>query len=168
MNALTYTHNTTPVGDFCMIIDSSDVVRASGFGDIADVKKRLPSDLVDASLHTAKDHPYQKAVACYFNGDMVALELIKHIQTGSDFYQKVWRAMSDIAAGKTESYKEIASRAGSPKAVRAAGTACGLNLLPLLVPCHRVVQSDGSLGKYLYGTNVKKWLLEHEVKHANE
>jgi AraC family transcriptional regulator of adaptative response/methylated-DNA-[protein]-cysteine methyltransferase len=74
----------------------------------------------------------------------------------------VWEALSAIPPGETRSYGEIAAAIGKPGAVRAAGTACGDNGLAVLIPCHRVLRSDGSLGGYAYGLERKKALLERE------
>ena len=70
--------------------------------------------------------------------------------------------MRKISAGKTMSYSDIAERAGSPAAVRAAGSACANNAIMLVVPCHRVVKTGGALGNYAYGVSKKEWLLRHE------
>ena len=70
--------------------------------------------------------------------------------------------LSDIPYGKTISYKELADLAGSPGGVRATGTACGKNKLVLLIPCYRVLRSDGAVGDYLYGAEIKESLLRHE------
>ena len=83
---------------------------------------------------------------------------------GTAFQQAIWRALLTIPAGETRSYAEIAAMAGRPKAVRAAGTACGDNGLALVVPCHRVTRADGALGGYAYGPARKKMLLEREGK----
>lgn len=81
---------------------------------------------------------------------------------GTAFQQAVWAALRAIPAGETRSYGEIAAAIGRPGAVRAAGTACGDNGLAVLIPCHRVLRSDGSLGGYAYGLERKKALLERE------
>lgn len=83
---------------------------------------------------------------------------------GTAFQQAVWAALRAIPPGETRTYGEIAAAIGKPGAVRAAGTACGDNLLAVLVPCHRVLRSDGSLGGYAYGIERKKALLDRE-KH---
>jgi methylated-DNA-[protein]-cysteine S-methyltransferase len=70
--------------------------------------------------------------------------------------------MRKIPAGKTISYSELAKWAGSPDAVRAAGTACANNLIALIVPCHRIIKSNGEIGNYGYGVKIKKLLLTHE------
>ena len=81
---------------------------------------------------------------------------------GTAFQQAVWTALRAIPAGETRSYGEIAAAIGKPGAVRAAGTACGDNGLAVLIPCHRVLRGDGSLGGYAYGLERKKALLERE------
>jgi AraC family transcriptional regulator of adaptative response/methylated-DNA-[protein]-cysteine methyltransferase len=81
---------------------------------------------------------------------------------GTAFQQAVWAALRAIPAGETRSYKEIAAAVGKPGAVRAAGSACGDNNLAILIPCHRVVRSDGGLGGYAYGLPRKEALLARE------
>lgn len=83
---------------------------------------------------------------------------------GTAFQEAVWRELRRIPAGETRSYAEIAAAAGNPKAVRAAGSANGANNVAVLIPCHRVVRSDGSLGGYAYGLEIKRKLLEKEAK----
>ena len=70
--------------------------------------------------------------------------------------------MKKVKAGKVISYSELAKRAGSPAAVRAAGSACAKNAIVLIVPCHRIVKIGGALGNYAYGLEKKEWLLRHE------
>ena len=106
--------------------------------------------------------PVESALRRYFEGDVGALDTLPVEQPGGPFRQAAWAAMRGIAAGDRWAYSELAAAAGRPAAVRAAGTACATNRVPLLVPCHRVVRSDGSLGNYFYGTDVKQWLLRHE------
>ena len=98
----------------------------------------------------------------YFSGDLRALDGIGVRQPGEKFSQAAWKAMRKVAPGKTISYGELAKRAGSADAVRAAGSACARNLIALVVPCHRIVKTGGALGNYAYGLGVKEWLLRHE------
>lgn len=83
---------------------------------------------------------------------------------GTAFQEAVWRELRNIPPGETRSYAEIAAAAGKPKAVRAAGGANGANNVAVLIPCHRVVRSDGSIGSYAYGTTIKQELLRREAK----
>jgi len=82
---------------------------------------------------------------------------------GTAFQEAVWRELRKIPSGETRSYAEIAAAAGRPSAVRAAGSANGANNVAVLIPCHRVVRSDGSLGGYAYGEAIKRELLERET-----
>ena len=82
---------------------------------------------------------------------------------GTDFQHLVWRALQEIPAGETASYTEIAHRIGRPRAVRAVAQACAANPLAILVPCHRVVRSDGSLSGYRWGIERKRALLDREA-----
>lgn len=98
----------------------------------------------------------------YFNGgqpDWRSYPIF--LEPGTDFQQKVWRAMMEIPYGTTISYSELASRIGS-RAYRAVGAACGANPLPILIPCHRVIRSDRGLGGYSSGLHLKKILFKCE------
>jgi methylated-DNA-[protein]-cysteine S-methyltransferase len=81
---------------------------------------------------------------------------------GTDFQRRVWRALGAIPFGTTISYAELARRVGSSAAVRAVGAANGRNPIPIIVPCHRVIGSDGSLTGFGGGLDRKRWLLQHE------
>jgi AraC family transcriptional regulator of adaptative response/methylated-DNA-[protein]-cysteine methyltransferase len=82
---------------------------------------------------------------------------------GTAFQQRVWMALRDIPAGSTISYRDLAGRIGRPKAVRAVATACAANPVAVIVPCHRVVRSDGNLGGYHWGIERKRALLDREA-----
>ena len=86
---------------------------------------------------------------------------------GSAFQQQVWRALASIPPGERISYSELARRAGHPRAARAAGSACAVNPVALLVPCHRAVRSDGDLSRYRWGVARKARLLEREARQAS-
>lgn len=122
-----------------------------------------------AALKTGSDFKIVKAIPVisdlisdYFDGDLNALNAIKVKQNGGPFSQAAWKSMRKISAGKTLSYADLAAKAGSPAAVRAAGTACANNAIMVVVPCHRILKSGGSLGNYAYGVVKKQWLLAHE------
>lgn len=97
----------------------------------------------------------------YCAGDLQALDEVSVVQPGGPFQQRAWQAMRTIPGGSVMTYAELARLAGSARAMRAAGTACAINMVAPFVPCHRVVASDG-LGGYGYGLDVKIALLEHE------
>lgn len=100
-------------------------------------------------------------LAAYFDGSLHAFDL-PLAPRGTPFQQRVWSALRDIPYGMTISYGELARRIGKPAAVRAAGGANARNPLALVVPCHRVIGSDGSLTGFGGGMERKQWLLEHE------
>ena len=85
---------------------------------------------------------------------------------GTSFEKKVWSELAKIPYGQTRSYKEIAKTIGYPKAFRAVGNANGKNPLPLIIPCHRVIESNGGLGGFGHGIKIKKQLLDFERIHA--
>jgi O-6-methylguanine DNA methyltransferase len=82
--------------------------------------------------------------------------------TGTHFQITVWKEIMNVPRGQTISYSELAKRIGKPKAVRAVATACGKNPLAILVPCHRIIGLNGNVGKYFWGSDRKKMLLEME------
>ncbi|TXN37510.1 methylated-DNA--[protein]-cysteine S-methyltransferase [Flagellimonas hymeniacidonis] len=97
----------------------------------------------------------------YFEGTREHFDL-KLNPEGTDFQKKVWEALLNIPYGKTVSYLELSKRLGDPKAIRAVAAANGKNPLWIIVPCHRVIGSNGDLVGYAGGLHRKKWLLEHE------
>jgi methylated-DNA-[protein]-cysteine S-methyltransferase len=101
-------------------------------------------------------------LASYFSGDMTALDGIDVELNGTVFQRRVWEALRSVPAGATTSYAEIARRIGSPSAVRAVGAANGANPIAIVVPCHRIIGSSGSLTGYGGGLDRKQWLLRHE------
>lgn len=98
----------------------------------------------------------------YFRGAVTSFSKIRLDLKGSDFQLQVWREIRKIPWGETIAYQELARRAGAPQAARAVGQACGANPIPIIVPCHRVIAANGSLGGYSSGLERKRWLLQHE------
>lgn len=109
---------------------------------------------------------HAKVLADYFDGDIFVLDTMKVAFNGSPFQNKVWNALRKIPGGTTTSYGALAKKIGAPSAVRAVGLANGQNPVGLIVPCHRVIGSDGSLTGYGGGLPRKRWLLEHEARHV--
>jgi methylated-DNA-[protein]-cysteine S-methyltransferase len=101
----------------------------------------------------------------YFQGTRATFDL-PLTPEGTDFQRRVWVTLAGIPAGKTISYQELARRLGDPKCIRAAGMANGKNPIAIIIPCHRVIGSDGSLVGYAGGLPAKQWLLDHERKYA--
>ncbi len=152
----------TPVGALSLI--SREHIRiAAGFtsqdellSSISKQDKQLESKKV-SQIPIISD-----LITDYFDGDLRALDGIKVDQEGEKFSQSAWRVMRKIPPGKMLTYADLAKRAGSKDAVRAAGSACARNLIALVVPCHRIVKTGGALGNYAYGLKYKQWLLSHE------
>ena len=126
-------------------------------------------DFVDEPYDCSNDIP-ECLVPCinqldeYFRGKRKNFSLSLQLQ-GPDFEIKVWRALLGIPYGKTQSYGEVAKKIGHPKAYRAVGNANRKNSIAVIIPCHRVIGSNGALTGYASGLWRKKWLLEHEKKH---
>jgi methylated-DNA-[protein]-cysteine S-methyltransferase len=99
----------------------------------------------------------------YFAGRRHTFDVPLDLSLSSGFRRRVLDHLPDIAYGHTASYATVAALAGSPRAVRAVGTACATNPLPVVVPCHRVVRSDGSFGGYRGGPEAKRTLLDLEA-----
>ncbi|WP_136468166.1 methylated-DNA--[protein]-cysteine S-methyltransferase [Flagellimonas onchidii] len=97
----------------------------------------------------------------YFEGKRQYFDL-KLNPSGTDFQKNVWKLLQEIPYGKTVSYLELSKKLGDPKAIRAVASANGKNPLWIVVPCHRVIGSNGDLVGYAGGLHRKKWLLEHE------
>lgn len=116
-----------------------------------------PSSEARRHLKTA-----EAALLRYLAGDRQALNLPLDLQGASSFRLKVWRMLQTIPYGRVRSYSWVARKLGQPRAARAVGAACGANPLPLVIPCHRVVAVDGSLGGFSGGLPVKKRLLRLE------
>jgi methylated-DNA-[protein]-cysteine S-methyltransferase len=98
----------------------------------------------------------------YFTGDLESLDEIKVELNGTTFQKNVWLALRTVKAGSTMSYAQLAKRVGSPAAVRAVGAANGANPVAVVLPCHRIIGSNGSLTGYGGGIHRKRWLLDHE------
>ena len=152
----------TPVGNIYLIADSGILI-AAGFKSLNSLQNRLsPNDKLRKIEPIEKIPKISKLIDNYFEGRLDALNLIQVRQPGAQFSQKVWRVMRAIPVGMTISYAQLAKKAGSPAAFRAAGTACGNNLIAPIIPCHRIIKSDGTLGSYGYGVAIKEKLLRLE------
>lgn len=159
---LVSTVQKTPVGNIYLIADSGILI-AAGFKSLNSLQNRLsPNDKLRKIEPIEKIPKISKLIDNYFEGRLDALNLIQVRQPGAQFSQKVWRVMRAIPAGMTISYAQLAKKAGSPAAFRAAGTACGNNLIAPIIPCHRIIKSDGTLGNYGYGVAIKEKLLRLE------
>jgi methylated-DNA-[protein]-cysteine S-methyltransferase len=144
----------TPTGVVEIAIDG-DALVALEFVDGSDAP---------ASLSPAEDPAgILERLRRYFDGDVHAIDDVPvRFDRGTAFQHEVWTALRTIPVGETISYAELARRVGRPSAFRAVGSANGQNPVGVVVPCHRVIASDGTLGGYAGGLDRKRWLLAHE------
>jgi methylated-DNA-[protein]-cysteine S-methyltransferase len=161
---LTLDRLPTPVGTALLVTDEAGVLRAFNWTDYepamrAWLARHYPkARLVEGRSPAA----VRSAFEAYFAGDGHALEGVAWAASGTPFQLKVWEALCTIPVGETLSYAGLAGRIGRPTAVRAVGLANGANPVAVVVPCHRVIGSDGSLTGYGGGLPRKRWLLELE------
>lgn len=132
-----------------------------GFGDkdrmLASLRKKYPRSGV-----REQESDCHKSALDYIRNQKVP-ELPLHV-SGTDFQLRVWKALLQIPLGELSSYREIAHAVNRPKAVRAVGSAIGDNPVSYIIPCHRVIRSDGGLGGYYWGLDIKKKMIEKETK----
>ncbi|HEY3146678.1 MAG TPA: methylated-DNA--[protein]-cysteine S-methyltransferase [Dongiaceae bacterium] len=156
----------TPIGELAIVADEADRLRAVEWSDHDDRMHdsfRLHYGKDGYALKTAHNPAgFSAALRGYFCGDVSAIDRLKVATGGTEFQKSVWKALRAIPCGETISYATLAERVGRPKAVRAVGHANGDNPISVVVPCHRVIGTNGSLTGYGGGIERKRWLLEHE------
>jgi len=161
---LTLERLATPIGTALLVSDEAGVLRAFNWTEYAPamrawIGRHYPkAKLVDGRAPTQVRGPFE----AYFKGDAGALDAVPWKASGTAFQLQVWEALCTIPAGETLSYARLAERIGRPTAVRAVGHANGANPVAVVVPCHRVIGTDGSLTGYGGSLPRKRWLLEHE------
>jgi len=148
----------TPLGSLLLTFTANGLAALDFAGDGCNLPPGSPpppslSPLIEA---------VKKALSNYFAAGAADFADLPLDLKGTPFQQRVWRELRRIPRGRTISYQELARRAGSPQAYRAAGQANAVNPIPIIVPCHRVISADGSLGGYSSGLDKKRWLLKHE------
>jgi methylated-DNA-[protein]-cysteine S-methyltransferase len=154
----------TPIGTALLVTDADDLLCALDWEDYERRMRdllRLQHGAFDLKTRSGPRN-MRSALSAYFNGELDALGTIKWRLGGTPFQRKVWTALAKIPAGTTMSYGAMAASLGAPKAMRAVGHANGANPLSVVIPCHRLIGSDGALVKYGGGLHRKRWLLEHE------
>ncbi len=153
---------STPIGNLNLIAHEH-VLLAANLSNVKALKESLSTEDSEHDFKSVAKIPViSDLITDYFDGDLSALNAIQVRQPGAPFSQAAWKAMKKVKPGAVISYADLAERAGSPAAVRAAGSACAKNAIVLVVPCHRIVKTGGALGNYAYGLNKKEWLLRHE------
>lgn len=159
----------TPGGELSLLAHDGVLVGAGFTGDPASIQARLEPALRAADLASAGDGDLAwlvKPMRDYFDGDLTAPDQLPVRQPGGAGRQRMWQLMREVPPGCTITYTQLARLAGVPQAPRAAGAACAANLIAPVIPCHRILREDGSLGGYYYGLPVKDWLLRHEGARA--
>lgn len=159
-----YTTMDTPVGSLLLAATTKGLLRVAfqieGFDEVLELLGRKVSQRILKAPKRLDNAAFE--IDEYFARTRTSFDLSLDFSLSGGFRRMVQRHLPDIAYGHTESYQHVAALVGSPKAVRAVGTACAKNPLPIVVPCHRVLRSDGSLGGYVGGLVVKSALLQLE------
>lgn len=155
----------TPIGPMYAVTDQAGRLRAFAWTDhetrgIEQLRQQYGSHVAIAEGHAPA--AVRKNIDDYFAGDLRAIERIDCATNGTPFQQQVWNALRTIPVGTTWSYGALAVRIGNASAVRAVGLANGANPIAVVLPCHRVIGTDGSLTGYGGGLARKRWLLAHE------
>jgi methylated-DNA-[protein]-cysteine S-methyltransferase len=156
----------TPDGPFTILADEHERVLASGWTADHDAillrlaEKNRPAEVEEGSTAAAD------AVAAYYAGDLSAIDTVAVRQFGTDMQTAGWEALRRIVPGEPLTYTEFAVALGKPGAVRPAASICARNAPALFVPCHRVLRTDGTLGGFAWGEDVKRRLLDREATHA--
>lgn len=163
-----YRQVDTPVGPLLLAATERGLVRVAYDREEHDtVLASLAAAVSPRILYApARLDEVSRQLAEYFAGRRQSFDVPLDFRLSHGFRRSVLAHLSGIGYGRTASYAQVAAAAGSPKAVRAAGTACATNPLPVIVPCHRVIRSDGSLGRYVGGPEAKQSLLHLEAAAA--
>lgn len=154
---------STPIGEFSVALNAGGDVIATAFGDFAELRERFEPDEVARDAARAAD--VRREVGEYFAGARKRFGL-KLAPRGTPFQGRVWAALAGIPYGETRTYGQIAAELGNPDASRAVGRANATNPICLIVPCHRVIGTDGSMTGFAFGADLKRWLLRHEGASA--
>ncbi len=159
---LGYDSIDSPIGEVRYAF-SDDGVCGLAFGEgWAKIRRALERRLGKFELSATPLGPVNTALRAYFDGNLTALDDLPVDGGGTPFQREVWRALRRIPAGTTVSYGELAASLGRAGSQRAVAGANARNPVSLIVPCHRVIASDGGLGGYGFGVTRKRWLLHHE------
>lgn len=157
----------SPIGELHIAAGPSGVCVLAFPEEAAETPKRMRRRFGEVELVPGRDPAGAiTALRAWFRGDLSAFDALPLDPAGTDFQRKVWKALCGIPAGETRSYAEIARKIGAASSIRAVGAANGANPIVLAIPCHRVIASDGTLCGYGGGLPRKRWLLDHEARHA--
>jgi methylated-DNA-[protein]-cysteine S-methyltransferase len=158
----------TPIGEMVIAVDHDGNLRAVDWADHTNRMLNLLKRHYGKNGFTLESahNPggLTETMKSYFAGKLSSIDAVPTQTAGTPFQREVWRSLRQIPCGLTISYAELAKRIGRPNAVRAVGLANGSNPIGIVVPCHRVIGSGGSLTGYGGGIERKRWLLDHECK----
>ena len=164
-------HLETPLGTLRIICDDVGALRATDWDDHEDRMVRLLKihygEAADRMRRTPNPFGLSAALKRFFEGEITAIDALPTSTNGTEFQRDVWTELRRIPPGETISYSQLAQRIGRPKAVRAVGLANGSNPVGIVVPCHRVIGSNGKLTGYGGGLHRKEWLLRHEAQWSS-
>jgi len=156
----------TPIGEMLIVADHDGNLRAIDWTDHEERMRRLLRlhyGETGFRLEPARNrNGLTDAICSYFAGEITAIDTLPVKTAGTPFQREVWSALRTIPGGSTVSYAKLAGQIGRPTAIRAVGLANGSNPVGVVVPCHRVIGSNGSLTGYGGGIQRKRWLLNHE------
>jgi methylated-DNA-[protein]-cysteine S-methyltransferase len=153
----------TPVGSLGLAAGPAGLRRLHFISGEDDFLRRLLEEFPDRPLErSAALDAVRRELDRYFEGRRFTFETRVDLSDVTPFQQRVLRETAKVPAGEVTTYTEVAARAGRPRAARAAGNALHDNPIAIIVPCHRVLRGDGSLGGYAGGLPAKEWLLKHE------
>ncbi|MEJ0028705.1 MAG: methylated-DNA--[protein]-cysteine S-methyltransferase [Rhizomicrobium sp.] len=156
----------TPIGELLLVADAQGRLCLLEFGDKPERWRPAFARRFGALTERRDPSGLASALARYFDGDLGAVDALATGPAGTPFQHAVWTTLRKIPAGTTTSYGALAKALGKPAATRAVGLANGANPIAIVVPCHRVLGGNGSLTGYGGGLERKRWLLDHERKHA--
>ena len=160
IDTLIYSYLDSPIGPL-LLAGTRHALKVVGFSRGSQARGALPEwDRYDEPFRRVK-----RELKEYFAGKRQLFDITLEPE-GTAFQHQVWQALVDIPYGETRSYGEIAEAIGNPKAVRAVGAANGANPIPIIVPCHRVIGSDGGLTGFGGGLDAKRYLLDLELSHS--
>jgi methylated-DNA-[protein]-cysteine S-methyltransferase len=141
----------SPIGKLYLVFGPSSLIGISF---------EKPSGIIPRQTKTSSQA--KKELEEYFTAGRTKFTVKTSFTEGTEFEKEVWKVLTDVHYGETRTYKWVAERVGKPHAFRAVGNALGKNPIPIIYPCHRIIESDGSIGGYSSGIDIKRRLLEIE------
>jgi len=159
MEKIYFTFLESPIGPIKIVGDETHITEVVFVEEAGNPSKNIPNHLNNC----------KEQLSAYFQNKLKVFDLPLN-PAGTDFQKQVWQKLLQIHYGKSQSYKAIAQQLGDVKKIRAAASANGKNPIAIIIPCHRVIGSNGSLTGYAGGLERKEWLLKHEgvIKQNNE